>query len=114
MYAKFSKDPCTQKCRSKVDTPKKVQFIEQASLAFQHIALSKLKDPGIPIISCIIRGLTIKKALLDLEMRVNLLLSLVYELFGFRELKPTSIILQLADRSIKISHGMIEDMLVSR
>ena len=54
----------------------------------------------------------IKKALLDLGASVNLLPSSVYDLFGFRELKPTTVTLQLADRSIKISRGMLEDVLV--
>ena len=43
---------------------------------------------------------------------MNLLPSSVYELFGFRELKPTSVTLQLADRSIKEPRGMLEDVLV--
>ena len=43
---------------------------------------------------------------------MNLLSSSVYELFGFEELKSTSITLQLADRSIKESRGMLEDVLI--
>ena len=43
---------------------------------------------------------------------VNLLPSSVYDLFGFGELKPTTVTLQLADRSIKVSHGMLEDVLI--
>ena len=36
----------------------------------------------------------------------------MYELFDFGELKPTSIILQLVDRSVKVPRGMIENVLV--
>ena len=36
----------------------------------------------------------------------------IYEKFGIGELKPTSVILQLADRSIKTPRGLIEDVLV--
>ena len=43
---------------------------------------------------------------------MNHLPSLVHELFGFGELKSTSITFQLADRSIKTRCGMIEDVLV--
>ena len=43
---------------------------------------------------------------------MNLLPSSVYEHFGFGELKPTSVTLQLADRTIKNPHGMLEDVLV--
>ena len=74
---------------------------------FQHTTPPKLKDLGVLIISCIIGDLYIEKALLDLGANANLLPSSVYDLFGFDELKSILIILQLADRSIKVPHGMI-------
>ena len=43
---------------------------------------------------------------------VNLLPYLVYKQLGLRELKPTTITLSLADRSVKIPKGTIEDVLV--
>uniref|UniRef100_A0A6I9QLL2 Uncharacterized protein LOC105037781 n=1 Tax=Elaeis guineensis var. tenera TaxID=51953 RepID=A0A6I9QLL2_ELAGV len=100
-YAKFLKDLCTQKHKSKAQISRKIHLTEQTSSIFQQIAPSKLKDPGTPIISCVIGDLTIKKALLDLGASVNLLPSSVYDLFEFRELKPIMVTLQLADRSIK-------------
>ncbi|XP_042954670.1 uncharacterized protein LOC122291091 [Carya illinoinensis] len=54
----------------------------------------------------------IGQALLDLGSGVNLLPYSVYEQLGLGELKPTSIILQLADRSIKMPRGVVEDVLV--
>ena len=54
----------------------------------------------------------IEKALLDLGASVNLLLYSVYEQLGLGELKSTSIILQLADRSVIVPKGVIEDILV--
>ena len=53
-----------------------------------------------------------KNALLDLGSSVNLLPYSVYKQFRLGELKPTSITLSLADRSMKIPRGMIEDVLV--
>ncbi|KAL6319127.1 hypothetical protein AAG906_011206 [Vitis piasezkii] len=52
------------------------------------------------------------KALLDLGASVNLLPYSVYKQLGLGELKPTSITLSLADRSVKIPRGVIEDVLV--
>ena len=72
----------------------------------------KMKDPGVPLISCVIGGITFDRALLDLRASMNLLPTWVYEKFRIGELKPTSVILQLADKSIKTLHGMIEDVLV--
>ena len=54
----------------------------------------------------------VEKALLDLGASVNLLPYSIYKQLRLRELKPTSITLSLADRSMKIPRGMIEDVLV--
>ncbi|RVW92565.1 hypothetical protein CK203_039419 [Vitis vinifera] len=53
-----------------------------------------------------------RESLLDLEASVNLLPYFVYKQLGLGELKPTSIMLSLADRSVKIPRGIIEDVLV--
>ena len=53
-----------------------------------------------------------EKALLDLGASVNLLPYSIYKQLGLGKLKPTSITLSLADRSMKIPRGMIEDVLV--
>ena len=52
------------------------------------------------------------KALLDLWASVNLLPYSVYKQLGLGELKPTTITLSLADRSVKIPKGIVEDDLV--
>ena len=72
----------------------------------------KYKDPGCPTISVNIGGISVEKALLDLGASVNLLSYSMYKQLGFGELKPTSITLSLADRSIKIPKGTIEDVLI--
>ncbi|KAL6318416.1 hypothetical protein AAG906_041181 [Vitis piasezkii] len=72
----------------------------------------KYKDPGCPTISVMIGGTVVEKALLDLGASVNLLPYSVYKQLGLGELKPTSITLSLADRSVKIPRGIIEDVLV--
>ncbi|RVW18318.1 Retrovirus-related Pol polyprotein from transposon 17.6 [Vitis vinifera] len=69
-------------------------------------------DPGSPTISVMIGGKVVEKALLDLGASVNLLPYSVYKQLGLGELKPTAITLSLADRSVKIPRGVIEDVLV--
>ncbi|RVW98970.1 hypothetical protein CK203_033739 [Vitis vinifera] len=54
----------------------------------------------------------VEKALFDLGASVNLLPYYIYKQLGLGELKPTSITLSLADRSVKIPRGMIEDVLI--
>ena len=53
-----------------------------------------------------------EKALLDLGANVNLLPYSVYKQLGLGELNPITITLSLADRSIKIPKGTVEDVLV--
>ena len=73
---------------------------------------SEYKDLGCPTILVSIGGTYVEKALLDLGASVNLLPYFVYKQLGLGELKPTSITLSLADRSVKIPRGMIEDVWV--
>ena len=72
----------------------------------------KYKDPGCPTISVNIGGTCVEKTLLDLGASVNLLPYSMYKQLGLGELKPTSITLSLADRSIKIPKGIVEDALI--
>jgi hypothetical protein len=72
----------------------------------------KYKDPGCPTISCMIGLSRIERALLDLGASVNLLTYSVYLQLWLGELKPTSMTIQLADRSVKRPRGIIEDVLV--
>ena len=72
----------------------------------------KYKDPRCPTISVNIEGTCVEKTLLDLGASVNLLPYSVYNQLGLGKLKPTSITLSLADRSIKIPKATIEDVLI--
>ena len=85
---------------------------ENVSSILQHKIPLKCKDPGFPTISCSIGNHTIENTLLDLGASVNLLPYLVFVKLGLRELHPTPVVLQLTDRSTKISHGIVEDVLI--
>ena len=109
-YAKFLKDLCTVKRGLGIE--KKAFLIEQVSAIIQSKTPVKYKDLGSPTISVNIGGTCIDKARLDLGASVNLLPYSVYKQFGLGELKPTNITLSLADRSVKIPKGIVEDVLV--
>ena len=109
-YAKFLKDLCTIKRRLNVN--KKAFLTEQVSTIIQCKSPLKYKDLGCPTISVMIGGTVVEKALIDLGESVNLLPYSVYKQLGLGELKQTSITLSLADRSVKIPRGIIEDVLV--
>ena len=109
-YAKFLNDLCTVKKGLGIE--KKAFLNEHVSAIIQSKTPVKYKDPGSPTISVNIGGTCIDKALLDLGASVNLLPYSVYKQLGLGELKPTNITLSLADRSVKIPKGIVEDVLV--
>ncbi|XP_026450761.1 uncharacterized protein LOC113350871 [Papaver somniferum] len=108
--AKFLKDMCTVKRDASVH--KKTFLTQQVSSIFSQKYPIKFKDPVCPTVTCVIGKQTIDNALLDLGASVNLSTFSVYEQLGLGEMKPTRITLQLADRSVKIPRGIIEDVLV--
>ena len=109
-YAKFLKDLCTVK--KSLNVNKKAFLTEQVSAIIENKTPVKYKDPGCPTILVNIGGISVEKALLDLGASVNLLPYSMYKQLGLGELKPTNITLSLADRSVKIPKGMVEDVLV--
>ena len=109
-YTKFLKDLCTVKRGLNVN--KKAFLTEQVSAIIECKTPVKYKDPGCPTISFNIGGTCVEKALLDLGASVNLLPFSMYKQLGLGELKPTTITLSLADRSIKIPKGIVEDVLI--
>ena len=108
-YAKFLKDLC--KVKRGFNVNKKAFLTEQVSAIIECKTPVKYKDLGCPTISVNIGGI-VEKTLLDLGASVNLLPYSMYKQLGLGELKPTSITLSLADRSIKIPKGTIEDVLI--
>jgi hypothetical protein len=72
----------------------------------------KYKDPGCPVISCFIGEHKIERALLDLGASVNLLPYSVFQSLNLDELKPTSVTLLLAKKSVKVPRRIVEDVLV--
>jgi hypothetical protein len=109
-YAKFLKDLVTVK--KKTNVPKKAFLTEQVSSILQCKLPIKYKEPGCPTITCMIGVSQIERALLDLGASVNLLPYSVYVQLGLGELKPTTMTLQLADRSVKVPRGIVEDVLI--
>ena len=109
-YEKFLKDLC--RIKKGLGIEKKAFLTEQVSAIIQSKNPVKYKDPGSPTISVNIGGTCIDKALLDLGASVNLLPYSVYKQLGLEELEPTNIPLSLADRSVKIPKGIVEDVLV--
>ncbi|XP_075481191.1 uncharacterized protein LOC142521903 [Primulina tabacum] len=89
-----------------------VKLSKECSAILQNKLPPKLKDPGSFPIPCTIGNSNFNKALCDLGASINLMPYSCFEKLGIGEVKPTTISLQLADRSIKYPRGVIEDVLV--
>ncbi|XP_073030622.1 uncharacterized protein [Primulina eburnea] len=109
-YVKFLKEILSNK-RKLVDF-ETVKLSEECSAILQNKLPPKLKDPGSFSIPCTIGTSNFNKALCDLGASINLMPYSCFEKLEIGEVKPTTISLQLADRSIKYPRGVVEDVLV--
>ena len=87
-------------------------FSKNCSAIMQMKLPNKLKDPGSFTIPCIIREHTFRKALYDLGASINPMLLLVFKRLNLGKLAPTSLSLQMANRSMTSPKGIIEDVLI--
>ncbi|XP_019248564.1 PREDICTED: uncharacterized protein LOC109227824 [Nicotiana attenuata] len=72
----------------------------------------KLSDPGSFTIPCTIGNYAFATALCDLGASINLMPLAIYKRLGIGRARPTSMLLQLADRTVKRSSGILDDVLV--
>ncbi|KAK8659610.1 hypothetical protein V6N13_029809 [Hibiscus sabdariffa] len=108
-YAKFLKDIVTKK--------RKAESYETVAVASEYCAGRvelpiKKKDPGSFIIPCSIGNNFMGNALCDLGSSVNLMPKAVFKKLGIGIERPTTVILQLADRSHVRPEGKVEDVIV--
>ncbi|XP_068497846.1 uncharacterized protein [Phaseolus vulgaris] len=109
-YAKFMKELLTKKI--KINDQEIVELEAGCSATIQKSLPKKSRDPGSCTLPVTIGNLTVEKALLDLGASINLMPLSMLKKIGDVEVKPTRMTLQLADRSIKYPHGIVEYLLV--
>ncbi|KAH9735037.1 hypothetical protein KPL71_017612 [Citrus sinensis] len=109
-YAKFLKDILTKKKRlGEFET---VALTQECSRMLQSKIPQKMKDPGSFIIPCFIGTKYSGKALCDLGASINLMPLSMFKQLGVGECRPTTVTLQLTDRSHAYPEEKIEDVLV--
>ena len=116
-YVKFMKDILSKKTRlSDFET---VNLTEECSAILQRKLPQKLKDLGSFTIPCTIGIFIFERSLCDLRASINLMSLSIFRRLGLGEAYPTTVTLQLADRSLKHPRGgggggggVIEDILV--
>ncbi|KAM6551275.1 hypothetical protein CsatB_001083 [Cannabis sativa] len=109
-YVKFLKDILTKKRRlGEFET---VALTKGCSAMLKNKIPPKLKDPGSFTIPISIGGRDVGRALCDLGASINLMSMSIFKKLGIGEARPTTVTLQLADRSMAHPDGKIEDVLV--
>ncbi|XP_058003699.1 uncharacterized protein LOC131180103 [Hevea brasiliensis] len=107
-YAKFLKDILSKK-RSLEDY-ETIALTKECSAILQNKLPPKLKDPGRFSIPCLIGNINIGESICDLGASVSLIPLLICKKLHVGELKPTIILLQLADQSMKYPVGILENI----
>ncbi|XP_015167743.1 uncharacterized protein [Solanum tuberosum] len=89
-----------------------VALTEECSSRIQNRLPKKLKDPGSFTVQITIRQSVHARGLCVLGASINLMPLSLYRKLGLGSPKRTTVILQLADRSITRPEGVVEDVLV--
>ncbi|XP_070019437.1 uncharacterized protein [Nicotiana sylvestris] len=89
-----------------------VTLTQTCSAVVASSIVEKLSDPGSFTIPCTIGNFAFAKALCDLGASINLLPLAIYKRLGIGRARPTSMLLQLADRTMKRSSRILDDVLV--
>ena len=111
LYAKFLKDMLSKK--RKIVEEGIVNLTTTCSAVIKKELPEKMKDPGSFTIPCIIGGVKFQKALCDSGASINLMPLSVAKQLSLGEFIPTTITLQMADRSMAKPEGVLEDVLVT-
>ncbi|XP_070014781.1 uncharacterized protein [Nicotiana sylvestris] len=109
-YAKYIKDIVAHKRR--LTEFEIVALTEECTSRVQNKLPQKLKDPGIFMIPVRIGNIDVGHALCDLGASINLMPLSLFKKLGLGAPRPTTVMLQLADRSITHLEGVIEDVLL--
>ncbi|XP_041025441.1 uncharacterized protein LOC121265839 [Juglans microcarpa x Juglans regia] len=109
-YTKFLKEIMSKK--RQLEDFETIALTEECSAIIQNMLPPKLRDPGSFSIPCTIGDVNFSKALCDLGASVSLMPLSLSRKLGLKELKPSAISLQLADRSVKYPLGVLENVLI--
>ncbi|XP_009760886.1 uncharacterized protein [Nicotiana sylvestris] len=109
-YAKMMKDLMSRKFNFQ-DLATVTLTQTCSAVVTRHIA-EKLSDPGSFTIPCTIGNLVFAKELCHMGASINLMPLSIYKILGIGRARPTSMLLQMADRIVKRPSEILDDVLV--
>lgn len=113
IYARTIKELCAKKSVRKTKITPIVHVIRTLfNLLLGKETPIKYKDPGNPIVTTQINGLSFLNALVDLEASINILTTKTCEVLGITTLETTTTLLELVDCSTIRLEGTLQDVMV--
>ncbi|XP_075076544.1 uncharacterized protein LOC142163183 [Nicotiana tabacum] len=109
-YAKMMKDLMSQKFD--FQDLSTVTLTQTCSAVMTRPMAQKMSNPGSFTIPCTIGSYTFAKELCYLGASINLMPLAVYTKLGIGRARPTSMLLHLADHTVKKPTGILDDVLV--
>ncbi|XP_070014767.1 uncharacterized protein [Nicotiana sylvestris] len=89
-----------------------VTLTQTCSVVVSRPVVEKLSDPGSFTIPCTLDNFSFAKALCDLGASINIMPLAIYKRLEIGRARPTSMLLQLAGRTVKRPSGILDDVLV--
>ncbi|XP_070009350.1 uncharacterized protein [Nicotiana sylvestris] len=109
-YAKMLKDLMSRKFD--FQDLATVALTQTCSAVVTRLVAENLSDPGSFTIPCTIGNFVFAKELCDLGASINLMPLVIYKMLGIGRARPTSMLLQLADGTVKCPFGILDDVLI--
>jgi len=94
--------------------PQTIQFVGRAAeLMMGCMHMEKHTDPGNPVVSIQIGDVLVSNVLIDLGAAINVMSKQTMDQIGLVHIRPTPIVLELADRSKIKMEGVLDDVVIS-
>ncbi|XP_057747114.1 uncharacterized protein LOC130966343 [Arachis stenosperma] len=108
----LEKEPPSMVCLKASKGYETVVLAKECSALVQKKLPQKWPDPRSFLIPCTIGTITFEKALCDLGSSINLMPLSVMKRLGIQNVQLAKISLEMADKSLKMAYGMVDDVLV--
>jgi hypothetical protein len=112
IYAKIIRDLCIKKPGRKKKEPPLVQVVGQLSEFISEMPY-KYNDPGNPVVTVEINGISLPNTLIDLGAIINVMPFDTMQKLQINQLRPTQTMIELADKSVISPAGSLDDITVT-
>jgi hypothetical protein len=112
IYSKIIRDLFLKKLGRKKKEPPLVQVVGQLSEFISEMPY-KYNDPGNPVVTIEINGISLPNTLIDLGAKINVIPFDTMQNLQINQLRPTQTMIELADKSIISPAGSLDDVTVT-